>query len=114
MKRFLLLILASWLLMGMKSQETKLNPTVAEVKLTAQNHDHVILTGRIVAKAGQDEYVFVDDTGSIVVCLEERAKQVAHIMGRSLNGMQLEIKGFVENRAHAPLRIRVQQLDIVD
>lgn len=114
MKKFLLLVLVTCFLMSTTGEmNTSTATTVAQIKSIGQDYDHVNLKGAMIAQIDDDEYMFEDMTDSIRVELQDKAAHVVYAFGRSLEGVEVEIMGFLDKRNDHPLKVNVHQIDIV-
>lgn len=92
MRKFILMAVCIWpagLLSAQDAQQT----TVSYVKSKAKHYDNVILQGKITRQI-DDEFILADNTGSIVIELEDQAEHAMYQY--NLGGATVRVYGVVD------------------
>lgn len=112
MKRLVLVALCALFAMNVTAQKVN-QVAVAFVKSKAKHYDTVILQGKITRQVDDDEFILADNTGSIIIELEDEAEHAAYLMG-PLQGATVRVFGVVDKDDwDDPVKVNVMKIRVV-
>ncbi len=114
MKKFMLIALicafvTGELLMAQNAQQTS---TVSYVKSKGRHYDNVVLQGKVTRQIDDDEYILADNTGSIIIELEDQAEYAVY--GHNLRGATVRVFGVVDKDDwDDPIKVKVLKIRVM-
>lgn len=86
--------------------------TVSVVKSKARHYDNVILQGKITRQIDEDEFILADNTGSIIIELEDQAEYAVY--QQNLRGATVRVYGVVDKDDwDDPVKLKVLKIRVV-
>lgn len=90
-------------------QESSAAITQAQGVATAQDDQHVLLRGKIVSQEGDNEFMFSDDSGDVLVEIDDEVLNGQRISA----GSEVEIQGQVNSRFWASPKVEAKAVNVV-
>ena len=112
MKKFILMAVCALFSIGLLSAQNAQQTTVSYVKSKAGHYENVILQGKITRQIDDDEFILADNTGSIIIELDDAAEHAMY--QHNLRGATVRVYGVVDKDDwDDPVKVKVLKIRVV-